>query len=302
MIERPRLQLQIGRHKIRLGERTLVMGILNVTPDSFSDGGRFFDPRKAVKHGMDLMEAGADWVDVGGESSRPGSKPVSADEEIRRVVPVIRALHRKLPGTPISIDTTKSEVAEAALACGAAIINDISGLRFDKRLADLARRHRAGLILMHMRGRPATMQRRPFARDVWRALRGGLGRSIQTALKAGVRRSQLVIDPGLGFGKSRRQNYEILAHLDRLQGFGLPIVIGSSRKSFVRAVAEILEARAHYSGRLARTPSGALQSADAAAVVAAILGGAHIVRVHDPCAVLPAIRFADAVLAAGARR
>lgn len=296
MIGRLEFVLQAGKRKFRLGGRTLIMGILNVTPDSFSDGGRYLHPEKAVRHGIALAAAGADWIDVGGESSRPGAKPVSSEEEIRRVLPVIRALHHKIPRTPISIDTTKSEVAEAALADGAAIINDISGLRFDLRIAEVAARRHAGLILMHSRGRPETMQQQPFARDIWKSLRDGLRRSVQKAVSAGARRSQIVIDPGLGFGKSREQNYEILAHLDRLKSFGLPVLAGSSRKSFVRAAVEAPISDRHKPSELNRTLPDSLQSADAAAVVAAILGGAHIVRVHDPAALLPAIRLADAIL------
>ncbi len=154
---------------------------------------------------------GADWIDVGGESTRPGSRPVSAEEELRRVLPVIRSLRRKLRSTPISIDTTKAEVAEKAAQAGASILNDVSGLRFDPRLADVARRYKTPLILMHLRGRPETMQTMPFVRDIWRSLNRGLACSLQRALAAGLRRSQLILDPGLGFGKSRFQNFEILA-------------------------------------------------------------------------------------------
>ncbi len=164
---------------------------------------------------MELARQGADWIDVGGESTRPGAQPVSAEEELRRVLPVIRGLRRKLPRVPISIDTTKAEVAEQALDAGANILNDVSGLRFDPRLAEVARRYRAPLVLMHLRGRPETMQRQPFARDIWRSLPTGFETSIRRALAAGVDRSQLILDPGLGFGKSRRQNYEILAGLGK---------------------------------------------------------------------------------------
>ena len=286
------------------------MGIVNVTPDSFSDGGRYLDAERAIEHGLDLAKQGADWIDVGGESTRPGAKAVSAEEEIRRVLPVVRGLHRKRPSLVISIDTTKAEVAEAAARAGASVINDVSGLRFEPRIAEVARRFRTGLVLMHLRGNPQTMQQKPFARQVWRSIREGLAHSVERALAAGVKRSQLVIDPGLGFGKSRWQNFEILAQLDRLQEFRLPILVGTSRKSFVQAIAsgEGLEAR--------RTPrshwplvtgvgaqhAAPLQTGDAAAVVASILSGAHIVRVHDVAAVLPAVRIADAILAAGKNR
>jgi dihydropteroate synthase len=292
------------------------MGALNVTPDSFSDGGLYLDPASAVEHGLVLARQGADWIDVGGESTRPGSQPVSAEEELRRILPVIRALRRKLPSTPISIDTTKAEVAEQAVQAGANILNDISGLRFDLRLAEVARRHKAPLILMHLRGRPETMQARPFVADIVQSLRRGLAASVSRALAAGVRRSQLILDPGLGFGKSRFQNFQILAHLGDLRRFGLPILIGSSRKSFVQAVAAGADLHAGAPQRQ-RSRKGAaaywpimerqagarcdapLLTADAAALVAAILAGAHIVRVHDVTAALPAVRIADAVLAAG---
>jgi len=316
---RPKFDIKISGRKVMMGDRTLIMGVLNVTPDSFSDGGLYFDPARAVERGLELARQGADWIDVGGESTRPGSQPVSAEEELRRVLPVIRNLRRKLRDVPISIDTTKAEVAEQALQAGANILNDISGLRFEPRLAEIARRHRAPLILMHMRGRPETMQRLPFARDIWGPLARGFETSIRRALAAGVVRSQLILDPGLGFGKSRRQNYEILAGLARLQRFHLPLLIGASRKSFVQAIIageglDVLPAprsgarywpmagkRGNTSERRPDAPeldSPLLTTGDAAAVVAAILGGAHIVRVHEPAAILPAVRVADAVLAA----
>jgi dihydropteroate synthase len=313
--------------KVRLGERTLVMGVLNVTPDSFSDGGLYVDPERAIEHGVELAHQGADWIDVGGESTRPGSKPVTAEEELRRVLPVIRGVHKRLRALPISIDTTKAEVAEEAACAGATIINDISGLRFDPRLAEVARRHRAALILMHIRRHPETMQCKPFAKYIWRSLGCGLARSIRHALSRGMRRSQLIIDPGLGFGKTRRQNFEIVARLHRLQRFGLPIMLGASRKSFVQAIVsgeQLQPAQRRSGSRLSTrtwplTPRAAaagpglpgsatpslvetlgLNVGDAAMVAAAILGGVHIVRVHDVAAVLPAVRIADALLAASA--
>ena len=317
----PRLHfdLVIGRRKVRLGERTLVMGVLNVTPDSFSDGGVYLNPDRAIEHGLEMAAQGADWIDIGGESTRPGSKPIPAEEELGRVLPVIRGLSSKLRKlrrpAAISVDTTKAEVAEQAILAGAGIINDVSGLRFDARVADVARRHRTALVLMHLRGRPETMQQGPFARSIWRSLSRGLARSVRQALDSGVRRSQLVIDPGLGFGKTRRQNFQILAQLDRLRRFRLPILIGASRKSFVQAIvageslnpARPRKARAHYwaltrsSRREPAASQQGLLAGDAAAVVAAILGGAHVVRVHDVAGVIPAVRIADAILQAGVR-
>jgi dihydropteroate synthase len=320
MAPRPTFELEIGGRKVRLGERTFIMGALNVTPDSFSDGGLYLDPARAVEHGLGLVQQGADWIDVGGESTRPGSRPISAEEELRRILPVIRGLRRKLRLTPISIDTTKAEVAEKAVQAGASILNDVSGLRFDPRMADVAHRYETPLILMHLRGRPETMQTMPFVGDIWRSLHRGLACSVQRALAAGLRRSQLILDPGLGFGKSRFQNFEILAHLAKLQPLGLPILVGTSRKSFVQAIAAGagLHAAALHGSRRKGIPAaywpmienlkaqvgarhGVPLPADAAAVVASILGGAHIVRVHDVAGVLPAVRIADAVLTASRR-
>ena len=257
---RPHFELSVRGRKVQLGARTLIMGVLNATPDSFSDGGLYLDPAAAIARGVEMVRQGADWIDVGGESTRPGSRPVSAEEEAARVLPVIKGLRRKLPSVPISIDTTKADVAEQAVEAGAAILNDVSGLRFDPRLAEVARQSGAPLILMHIRGRPMDMQRRPFARSIWRSVEEGLERSIERALASGVRRSQLILDPGLGFGKTRAQNFEILAHLDRLQRFRLPVLVGSSRKSFVRAIvrgggahaqtgAQGQNSRQHVSGR-----------------------------------------------------
>ena len=313
MLLRPSFDIEIAGRKVRLGERTLVMGVVNVTPDSFSDGGRYFEPERAIAHGIELSRQGADWIDVGGESSRPGSKPISTEEELARVLPAIRGLRRRLHEVPISIDTTKADVAREAVAAGVTIINDVSGLRFDPSLAEVARQARTPLVLMHVRGRPESMQQAPFARSVWRSVLTGLQASVRRAVERGVRREQLLIDPGLGFGKTRRQNFELLAALARLQQLRLPVLVGSSRKSFVQAVAagEGLgpAPRPKHPQTPWRLPSArnraapeappALVAADAGAVVAAILGGAHVVRVHDVGALLPAIRIADALLDAG---
>jgi dihydropteroate synthase len=307
MKPRRQFELRIDGRKVLLDERTVIMGVVNVTPDSFSDGGLYFEPARAIEHGLRLAREGADWIDVGGESTRPGSKPVAAEEQLRRVLPVIRGLRRRKPSLTISIDTTKADVAEEAVRAGAAIINDVSGLRFDARIAAVARQYKTPLILMHMRGRPETMQRRPFARSIWRSVREGLERSIARALAAGVPRSQLIVDPGLGFGKTRRQNFQLLAHLGRLARFGLPILVGASRKSFVQAViaGEGLQPRGapravpwRIAAQRKASPEDlvALRSGDAAAVAVSILAGAHIVRVHDVASVLPAVRLADALI------
>ncbi|MBI4466577.1 MAG: dihydropteroate synthase [Acidobacteria bacterium] len=265
-----------------LGERTLLMGVLNVTPDSFSDGGRFLDPDRAAAHALEMQRAGADIIDIGGESARPGAIGVSAEEELKRVLPVLQRLKRRLH-VPISIDTTKAEVAAAALKAGAQMINDTSGLRADARLAQLARRCQVPLVLMHIRGTPKTMQHLPPAKNILREVKRGLRWSVARALRAGLRRTQLLIDPGIGFGKTALQNYELLFHLDRLQALKLPILIGPSRKSFIVKV-------------LGDMPPQDRLFGTAAAVAAAILRGAHIVRVHDVPEMAQVARIADAIL------
>ena len=304
MKTRPHFEISVMGRKVRLGERTLIMGVLNATPDSFSDGGLYLDPAAAIRRGVEMARHGADWIDVGGESTRPGARPVTAEEELERVLPIIKGLRRRLPSTPVSIDTTKALVAERAIGEGATIVNDISGLRFEPRLADVARAGGSPLILMHIRGRPHDMQQQPFAKSIWRSLESGLAGSIRRALAHGVRRRQLILDPGLGFGKTRRQNFEILAHLERLQRFRLPLLVGSSRKSFMRAIVsgEGLVPRPSSKGRRAngvpfagRKLLASLPYGDAAAVAAAILNGAHIVRVHDVELMAPAVRIADAI-------
>jgi len=282
MKKRKGFLLRLRSRALRLGERTLVMGVLNVTPDSFSDGGRFFSPKRAIRHALEMERAGADLVDVGGESTRPGSFGISAEEELRRVLPVLKGLKGRLR-IPISIDTVKAAVAEAALDAGAEMINDISGLRCDPRLAEVARRRRVPLLLMHIRGTPATMQKLPFVRNIWRELERGLGWSVKQALRAGVKRSQLLIDPGIGFGKSAEQNLEILRELERLKKFRLPIVIGTSRKTFIGKV-------------LGGAPPEERLWGTAATVAASVFGGAHIVRVHDVAEMAQVARVADAVL------
>ena len=306
MVHRSKFEIRIGRSRISLGERTLIMGVVNITPDSFSDGGRFLKPARAVKHALNLVREGADWIDVGGESTRPGAKPVDGEEELRRVLPVIRGVRRKLHSTPISIDTTKALVAEEAIRAGANVINDVSGLRFDPGIAGVARRYKVPLVLMHLRGRPETMQQGPFAKSAWSSLLASLRISIRRALAAGVPRSQLILDPGLGFGKTRRQNFEIISHLDRLAELRLPILVGSSRKSFVQLVAagEGLEVRRKgkplwpMSNQDALNIPPELATGDAAMVAASILAGAHIVRVHDVKSIRPAVRIADALIEA----
>jgi dihydropteroate synthase len=284
------LKLRCG--KLTLGKRTLVMGVLNVTPDSFSDGGKFFDAQRAVQHALAIESDGADIVDVGAESTRPGSEEISAAEELSRLLPVLEGLRGKLK-IPISVDTQKATVAEMALDAGAEIVNDISGLRTDPELARVATRHGAALILMHMRGTPRTMQRGPFARDVTRDVVNGLRQSITTAKKWGVPRSQIVIDPGIGFGKNYAQNYELLAKLPDLAKLGYPLMVGTSRKGFLGATLAKNGKPAPAEERIWGT---------AATVAASILNGAHLVRVHDVAEMKQIALVTDALLSASTKR
>jgi len=271
-----------------IGERTLIMGILNVTPDSFSDGGRFLTVDQAVAHAEKMIAEGADIIDVGGESTRPGGEPISVDEEISRVVPVIEALASRV-NTPVSVDTTKSEVARAALDAGAAIVNDISALRFDFYVADAAARAGAGLVLMHSRGTPATMHRMPPVADIMEEVVTSLRASIHMAERRGVKRESIVIDPGIGFGKSQEQNLELIARLDELIAAfpDYPLLIGTSRKSFIgRLLADERGTPAPVEERVHGTT---------ATITAAVLKGAHIVRVHDVKAASEAIRVSESI-------
>lgn len=284
MNRRRKFQLRLPWRTLALGERTLVMGVLNVTPDSFSDGGRYFDADAAAERAMAIEREGADIIDIGGESTRPGSEGISADEELGRVLPVLERLRGKLT-IPISVDTQKAAVAEAAVRAGAEIINDVSALRSDAALADVARRHRLPLILMHMRGRPRTMQKNPFARNVLTDVTTGLREAVARARKAGVGKQQLILDPGIGFGKSYEQNCKLLARLPELVRLGYPLLVGASRKTFIGKL-------------LGDLPEDRRMWGTAAAVTASILGGAHIVRVHDVAEMVQVARIADAVLSA----
>jgi dihydropteroate synthase len=274
---------------LELGERTLVMGVLNVTPDSFSDGGKFLDPRSAIQHALEMERAGADLLDIGGESTRPGSTGTEPETELARILPVLEGLHGALK-IPIAVDTRKSQVAEAAISAGAQIINDVSGLRFDPRLAEVAQRRGVPLILMHMRGEPASMQKVPFARDVMKDVVRGLRGSIRKARASGLRKSQILIDPGIGFGKSFEQNYELLRKLSELAKLGYPLLVGTSRKGFLGATLARNGKPAPPEERLWAT---------AATVTASILGGAHIVRVHDVAEMAQVARVADCLLDPG---
>ncbi|MGH9710973.1 MAG: dihydropteroate synthase [Candidatus Acidiferrales bacterium] len=287
MIRRKKFTLRLPSRKIVLGERTLIMGVLNVTPDSFSDGGQFFDAHSAVEHAFQMERAGADIIDIGGESTRPGSSGISPEQELDRILPALDKLRGRLK-IPISIDTQKAEVAEAAAALGAEIINDISALRSDPELAKVVRRHQLPIILMHMRGAPRTMQQRPFARSVLGDVMRGLREALQRAKRFGIAKSQIILDPGIGFGKNYAQNFELLARLPELARLGYPLMIGTSRKAFI----------GHALGNV---PAEQRLWGTAAAVAAGILGGAHIVRVHDVAEMAQVVKIADAIANAAAK-
>jgi dihydropteroate synthase len=276
---RRKFRLRLPERSPALGPHTLVMGILNVTPDSFSDGGLYLHTEAAVARAIAMETAGAHIIDIGGESTRPGSAGIPADEEMQRILPVLTRLRGKIH-IPISVDTSKAEVAEAAAEMGAEILNDVTGLRNDPRIADVARRRKLGLILMHMRGVPQTMQTAPFARNVIRDVTTGLRGSVAQALNAGVAKSQIVIDPGIGFGKSHEQNCEIIQRLPELAKLGFPLMLGTSRKSFLGIALK----RDDGNGRIWGT---------AATVAASILQGAHIVRVHDVVEMAQVARVTD---------
>jgi dihydropteroate synthase len=286
MFARRRYRLRLPSRTLRLGERTLIMGILNVTPDSFYAGGRFPDAQLAIERAFELERGGADIIDIGGESTRPGADPISADEEISRILPVLEGLQGKLR-IPISLDTQKVAVAEAGLRHGVRIINDVSGLRTDPRLAHLVKSRGAALILMHMRGVPRSMHKGPFAHDVIRDIVLGLGASIAVARRAGIAKSKVLVDPGIGFGKNYKQNFQVLARLPELARLGYPLVVGPSRKAFIGwGLAE--------KGQV--WPAEKREWGTATAITAAILNGAHIVRVHDVNEMSQVARVADSVL------
>ncbi|HEU5180255.1 MAG TPA: dihydropteroate synthase [Candidatus Polarisedimenticolia bacterium] len=265
---------------LRLREECLIQGILNVTPDSFHDGGRWATPRRAIARGLQMEEEGAAMIDVGGESTRPGSLPVSVDAELRRVMPVIESLRSKLR-IPISIDTTKAEVARRAVQAGASVINDVSGLTFDPAMAGIAAEHRSGLILSHIRGRPRTMMRKPRYRHLVPEVVGFLQESVRAARVAGVAAESILVDPGLGFGKTAVHNLLLLHYLRALHSTGCPILVGASRKSFLRRILGEGEDRRLY-GSLAVAAVAAMQ-------------GAAVLRVHDIAPTVAVLRVVQAV-------
>ena len=285
MFRRRKFRLRLPSRTLVLGERTLIMGVVNVTPDSFSDGGQCLDTQDAVERALKMEAEGADIVDIGGESTRPGSSRVSVEEELARVMPVLEALRGKLR-IPISIDTRKAGVARAAARAGAEIVNDVSALRFDAELGEVVRRARVPIVLMHMRGEPATMQEGPFARNVLRDVSAGLRAAAACARRAGIARSQVVLDPGIGFGKNYHQNFKLLACLPQLATLGYPLLMGTSRKAFLGAALGSAASPAPPEERIWGT---------AATVTSAILGGAHIIRVHDVKEMVQVARVADLI-------
>jgi dihydropteroate synthase len=292
MIERKKFRLQLPSRTLVLGERTLIMGVLNVTPDSFSDGGKFLHPQAAVDRAFTIERDGADIIDIGGESARPGSRGVSAQEELARILPVLEGLRGRLK-VPVSLDTRHADVAEASAALGVEILNDVTGLRGDPRMADVARRHNFPIVLMHMRGEPRTMQKGPFAKDVLRDVKNGFLRILARARKANLPKSQIILDPGIGFGKNYAQNFELIARLPEFASLGCALLVGTSRKAFLgHALGGVAEDHRIWG--------------TAATVAAAIVGGAHIVRVHDVAEMVQVARVSDCFLgpkrAEGAKR
>jgi dihydropteroate synthase len=283
-------QWNLGKRTLELGKRTLIMGIVNVTPDSFSDGGLYLDSGPALAHALQLLDEGADIIDVGGESTRPGAKAaVTAEEELRRVLPVITALKQQRPDALISIDTYKASVARAAAAAGAEIVNDVSALRWDPQMARTISEIKCGAVLMHMRGRPEEWRTLPPPGDIVLLVKRELREWAEAAVLAGVRRERIALDPGFGFGKNFEQNYPLLARFQELQSLGFPLLAGTSRKSFLgRALAK--------DGKDA--PAADRLYGNLAAHTALILKGAHILRTHDVKAAVEAARVADAILEA----
>jgi dihydropteroate synthase len=270
-------QWKLKQRAMVLGDRTLLMGVLNLTPDSFSDGGKYSDPDRAFARAVEMEEQGADILDIGAESTRPGSQRIPEAEELRRLIPLLKRLRGRL-AIPISVDTYKSGVAEKAMEHGAEIINDPSGILLDLQLPRVVTKYDAGLIINHMRGTPETWAKLPPIKDLMRSITIDLDAALHRARQTGVQKHQIVIDPGLGFGKRREQNSEILANLSQLRVFDLPILVGPSRKSFLKKEQEVLT-----------------EFATAGAVAASILNGAHIVRVHDVRAMKSVVEVVDTI-------
>ncbi len=272
------LVFRFGSLQYDLSARTHLMGILNVTPDSFSDGGKFFSAERAIDHALAMVDEGADFIDVGGESTRPGSEPLPLEEELQRVLPVIEKLSGKI-SVPISIDSYKATVADAALSAGAVLVNDISGLTFDEAMAQTIAQHRASVVLMHIKGTPRTMQQNPQYDNVVSEVAMFLENQAQKAQAAGI--MQVIVDPGIGFGKKLEHNLQLMRNLQELEKIGFPLLVGPSRKSFIGTILDL--------------PAGERLEGTAAAVTTCILNGAHIVRVHDVKEMKRVAKVADAL-------
>lgn len=273
--------LSLPNKTLALGKHTLIMGVLNITPDSFSDGGTFFSPSSAIDRALEIEKQGADILDIGGESSRPGAEIITLSQELDRVIPVIEGLKGKIK-IPISIDTYKSEVARQAIKAGAEIVNDISAFRFDREMPKVILETGAAACLMHIRGNPKTMQKLPPSNDIWQEIENYFTLVIKEIRDTGINLNKIIIDPGIGFGKTLSDNCKILAEQSRLAKFDLPILIGTSRKSFIGAILN-----KNIEDRLMGT---------AATVTTAILQGAHIIRVHDVAQMVEVAKVTDAIL------
>jgi dihydropteroate synthase len=284
MQPRKKFRIKAGNKDLDLGERTLVMGILNVTPDSFSDRGQYMAPTAAVERAWKIAEEGADILDIGAESTRPGSHEVDAGVQLRRLMPVLENIGSRYP-LPISIDTSNAEVVRAVLQHGASIINDVTSFRKDPRVGREAAEFHAAVVLMHMRGTPVNMQTLPPSPDILGDIEVWVQEAVARAETSGVSSDKIILDPGIGFGKTAAQNFEILRNLDRLSAAGFPILVGTSRKSFI--------------GSTVNKPAGELVLGTGATVAASIVLGAHIVRVHDVAAMREIADVTDAIVGAG---
>jgi len=293
---RPIFQWNLGSRVLELGRRTPIMGVVNVTPDSFSDGGLYVDAEKAVIHAERLLDEGASIIDVGGESTRPGaSEPVSEEEECRRVLPVIRDLKRRRPDAVVSVDTHKASVARAAVELGAEVVNDVSGFRWDPKMPKTLAELKVGAVLMHTRGRPEEWRSLPPIGDPVLMVKRDLRQWAEAATLAGVKRDHLVLDPGFGFGKRFEENYPLLAHFGELQGMGFPLLAGVSRKSFIgRMLAVVGKHDGDKDAEVGERLYGTL-----AAETALILKGVHIIRTHDVRFAVQAARVADTLVTSG---
>ncbi len=281
LLESKKSEMVFRKRKLDFSSRTHLMGVLNVTPDSFSDGGKFFKPEAAINQALRMVEQGADIIDVGGESTRPGADAITVEEELRRVIPVIKEITKKTD-IPVSIDTYKSEVAKEALDAGAEMINDISALRFDPQMKEVAARYNVPVVLMHIKGTPKNMQDNPFYENLIQEISDYLKESIELAENSGIDEEKIIIDPGIGFGKRLEDNLEILRNLEKLTSLRKPILVGLSRKSFIGKVLDL---------PLAERMEGSL-----AALAVAICNGANILRVHDVKESKRVARMVDAIL------